>query len=49
MLTLVLLVANLSNTKLCKKSLKNIETLASGYSSESAQRELSIEYQYDRV
>ena len=26
-----------------------IETLANGYSSESAQRELSDEYQYDRV
>ena len=31
------------------KILKMIETLANGYSSESAQRELSYEYQQDRV
>ena len=45
----MLLVANLASTKGCKRKLKIIETLASGYSSESSQRELSNEYQYDRV
>ena len=48
-LTLMLLVANLADTKWCKKSWKLTETLANGYSSESAQRELSNEYQHDRV
>ena len=43
----MLLVANLAKTKLCKKHEKFTETLAHGYSSESAQRELSHEYQYD--
>ena len=32
-----------------RKTLKMIETLANGYSSESTQRELSNEYQHDRV
>ena len=32
-----------------QKNLKMIETLAYGYSSESAQRKLSNEYQHDRV
>ena len=32
-----------------QKTLKMTETLAYGYSSESAQRELSNEYQHDRV
>ena len=32
-----------------QKSWKMTETLANGYSSESTQRELSNEYQYDRV
>ena len=42
-LTLMLMVANLTNTKCCKKSEKMAETLANGYSSESTQRELSNE------
>ena len=44
----MLLVANLANKKLCTK-LELTETLAHGYSSESTQQELSIEYQHDRV
>ena len=32
-----------------QKTLKMTETLANGFSYESAQRELSNEYQYDRV
>ena len=32
-----------------QKSWKMTETLANGYSSESAQQELSNEYQHDRV
>ena len=48
-LTLMLLVANLANTKRCKKTRKITETLANGYSSESTRRELSNEYQDDRV
>ena len=49
-LTLILLVANLTNTKSCKKNLKNdSETLKHGYSAESALGELYTEYQYDRV
>ena len=42
-------MANLINTKKCEKSWKITETLANGYSSESTQRELSNEYQHDRV
>ena len=38
-LTLMLLVANLADTKGCKKPEKMTETLANGYSSESTQRE----------
>ena len=49
MCTLILLVANLANRKLCKKHEKMTEMLAYGYSSESTQRELSNEYQHDRV
>ena len=48
-LTLMLLVANLANTKLCRKHKKITETLAHGYSSESTMRELSNEYQHERV
>ena len=48
-LTLMLLVANLTKTKRCKNLTKNTEILAHGYSSESSQRELSNEYQLDRV
>ena len=40
---------NFANTKFCKKPEKLTKTLANGYSYESAQRELSNEYQYDRV
>ena len=46
-LTLMLLVANLANTKWCKKTWKMTETLAHGYSCESNRR--SNEYQHDRV
>ena len=49
LLTLMLLVADVVNTKWCKKSWKMAETLANGYSSESTWRELSNEYQEDRV
>ena len=45
----MLLVANLANTKICKKPRKITETLANGYSSESTRQELSNEYQDDRV
>ena len=45
----MLLDANLANTKCCKKKLKITETLANGYSFERTQRELSNEYQHDRV
>ena len=48
-LTLMLLVANLANTNWRKKHWKMTETLAYGYSSESAQQQLSNEYQHDRV
>ena len=48
-LTLMLLVANLAITKLYKIPEKITETLSDGYSSESTQRELSNEYQHDRV
>ena len=40
---------NLANTKLCKQTCKMIETLAYGYSSDRSRRELSDEYQQDRV
>ena len=48
-LILMLLVANLANTKMMEKSWKIIETLANGYSYDSARPELSNEYQHDRV
>ena len=49
-LTLMLLVANLVIIKLCKKRRKKMTgILVHGHSSESAQRELSNAYQYDRV
>ena len=43
-LTLMLLVADLANTKGCKKPEKLTETLVPGYSSESTQRGLSNVY-----
>ena len=48
-LTLMLLLANLANTKIKQKSWKMTETLVYGYSSKSTQRELSNEHQHDRV
>ena len=45
----MLLKAKLANTKLCKNPEKTLKPLANGYSSESAQQELSNEYQHDRV
>ena len=45
----MLLVGNFANTKKKQKSWKMTETLAYGYSSESTHRELSNEYQHDRV
>ena len=42
----MLLVANFANAKMMQKM---TEILAHGYSSESTQRELSNEYQHDRV
>ena len=48
-LTLMLLTAKFANTKLCKNPEKPLKPLANGYSSESAQQELSNEYQHDRV
>ena len=48
-LTLMLLVAHLVNTKRCIKTQKITENLANGYLSESTWRELSNEYQDDRV
>ena len=45
----MLLMAKLVNTKLCKNPEKPLKPLANGYSSESAQQELSNEYQHDRV
>ena len=48
-LSLMLLVTNLANTKWSKNTWKMTETLANGYSNERAQRELSNEYQHDRV
>ena len=41
--------ANLANTKLCKKPKKMTENLTHGYLSENTQRELSNDYQHDRV
>ena len=49
LLTLMLLVANLNEYKMMQKSWKMTETLAHGYLSESTPRELSNEYQHDRV
>ena len=48
-LTIMLVVANLANTNRDKKTEKIPKTLSHGYSSESTQRELSNEYQHDRV
>ena len=48
-LTFMLLVANLADTELCKKPHKQAETMVNGYSSESTQRDLSNEYQHDRI
>ena len=48
-LTLMMLVANFAKYKMMQKTWKITETLAYGYSSESAQWELSNEYQHDRV
>ena len=45
----MLLVTDLTNTKLWKEPLKNTETLAPGYSFEGTHLELSNEYQYDRI
>ena len=45
----MLLVANFGQYKMMQKSWNMIETLAHGYSYESTQRELSNEYQHDRV
>ena len=47
--TLMLLKAKFANTKLCNNPEKPLNPLANGYSSESAQQELSNEYQHDRV
>ena len=47
--TLMLLVANFTKYKMMQRTWKMIETLAHGHSSESTQRELSNEYQHDRV
>ena len=48
-LTLMLLVVNLANTKLCEKLFKMTETLENGYSLDSTPRELSNEYQHIRI
>ena len=48
-LTLMLLAANLANTKLYKEPAKMTETLAYGYSSDRFQQELSNEYENERV
>ena len=45
----MLLVANFSNRKWCKKAEKITENLAYGYSSESTQWEQSYEHQHDKV
>ena len=39
----------MANYKMMQKPWKVTETLAYGYSSDSTQRELPNEYQYDRV
>ena len=48
-LTLMLLVAYFCQYIKMQKTSKITETLANGYSSESSQRDLSNEYQHDRV
>ena len=48
MLTLMLVVANLANTKWCKTP-KNDWNIGTWNSSESTQQEISTEYQNDRV
>ena len=48
-LSLRLLVANLANTKCCKKLKRMTQTLVNGYSSDSTQQELSNENQHDRI
>ena len=45
----MLQLVNFGNKKLMPKTGKIIEILAHGYSSECTQRELSNEYQHDRV
>ena len=45
----MLVLTNLAKTKYSQKNFKMAETLAYGHSSESTQRELSNEYQHDRV
>ena len=45
----MLLLANSANMKWYKKTLKITKTLTFEYSSESTDRELSNEYQHDRV
>ena len=42
-------MADLANTKLWEKSKKITQIMPNGYSSASTQRELSNEYQHDRV
>ena len=48
-LTLLLLVANLANTQWCKKLREMTGNPGTWYSSESTERELSNEYQHDKV
>ena len=48
-ITLILLVANLVNTKYCKKSPKITNTLTHVYSVVSSQPEFSYEYQHCRI
>ena len=48
-LTCMLLVSNLAKSNRGIKPKRNTETLAHGFSSESTQKELSNEYQHDRV
>ena len=45
----MLVIADLANTKLCKKNWEMTETLGHGYSSESIQQEPYNEYQHDRI
>ena len=45
----MLLVANLTNTKWCKKNKEMPEPLEYGYSPESTQQGLSNEYHHERV